>query len=108
MGRLMESSIHNIALAFYSRCVADLETDDDKLTLPTFGAIFVIEKWSSMEEESPKIHYLNKQACLWRTIITSSLGEGLYPYSRHVRTLDLQNLSKLLMEPIFRNSRMWM
>lgn len=39
-----------------------------------------------------------KCAGLWRTIILSSLGKTLYPYSRHIRTLDLGELEELLEE----------
>ena len=108
MGWLMESSIHNTALDFYSRCVEALDVGYDEFIPTTYGAIIARDKWTSAPAGSLERHYKKKQACFWRTIITSSLGEGLYPYSQHIRTLDLKNLSKLLMNPTFQNSSMGM
>ena len=36
-----------------------------------------------------------KWAGLWRTIVLSSLGKTLYPYSQYIRTLNLQDLKEL-------------
>lgn len=44
-----------------------------------------------------------KWAGLWRTMILASLGKTLFPYSRFIRTLDLQDLGELLQEARFRN-----
>lgn len=47
-----------------------------------------------------------KWSILWRTIILSALGRTLYPYCRHLRGLDLRDLSFLLDrldEPKFRS-----
>ena len=35
----------------------------------------------------------------WRTIILSSLGKTLYPYTQYIRTLDLRGLENLLSIP---------
>ncbi|TKA70060.1 hypothetical protein B0A55_06241 [Friedmanniomyces simplex] len=46
---------------------------------------------------------------LWRTLILSALGKTLYPYCRHLRELDLRDLSSLLDrldEPKFRTKVM--
>lgn len=37
-----------------------------------------------------------KWSILWRTIILSALGKTLYPYCRHLRDLDLKDLSFLI------------
>lgn len=39
---------------------------------------------------------MKKRASLWWAIILSSLGKTFYPYSRYIRTLNLQDLEKLL------------
>ncbi|KAG6997543.1 hypothetical protein G7Y79_00040g077080 [Physcia stellaris] len=44
-----------------------------------------------------------KWAGLWRTMILASLRKTLFPYSRFIRTLDLQDLGELLQEARFRN-----
>lgn len=36
--------------------------------------------------------------CRWRTILLSSLGKTLYPYSQFIQTLDLVDLQRLLKE----------
>ncbi|MCJ1430061.1 hypothetical protein MMC29_007976 [Sticta canariensis] len=43
-----------------------------------------------------------KWARLWRTIILSSLGKTLYPYSQYIRTLNLRDLEELLTDSNFR------
>ena len=43
-----------------------------------------------------------KWAGLWRTIILSSLGKTLYPYSQYIRTLNLQDLEELLTDSNFK------
>ena len=42
-------------------------------------------------------------AQLWRTIITSALGKTLFPYSRYIRTLNLEDLEELLQDSKFKN-----
>ena len=39
-----------------------------------------------------------KWAILWRSLILSTLGDTMYPYGRHLRMLDLRDLSNLLDE----------
>lgn len=48
-----------------------------------------------------KERLFEKHLSLWRTIILSSLGKTLYPYSRYIRTLNLENLTFLLTNPKF-------
>ena len=59
----------------------------------------------SDEVETPKKEQLTMQwASLWRTIVLSSLGKTLFPYSKYVRRLDLQDLQELLQDNKFRDS----
>lgn len=44
-----------------------------------------------------------KWACLWRSIVLSSLGQTLYPYSQYIRTLNLQDLMELFEDHKFSN-----
>ena len=44
-----------------------------------------------------------KWAQLWRTMILASLGKTLFPYSRYIRTLNLQDLEELLRDAKFRD-----
>lgn len=64
---------------------------------------------SSMHDEAPEldhairgrtIHICNfrRWICRWRTIVLSSLGKTLYPYSQYIRMLDLGDLKSLLRE----------
>lgn len=41
---------------------------------------------------------LKRWACRWRTILLSSLGRTLYPYSQYIRKLNLCDLKNLLGE----------
>ena len=43
-----------------------------------------------------------KWAQLWRSMILSSLGKTLFPYSRYIRTLNLQDLEELFRDARFR------
>ncbi|MCJ1265480.1 hypothetical protein MMC22_005359, partial [Lobaria immixta] len=52
-----------------------------------------------------KSGYVKKRAAFWRTIIVSTLGETLYPYSQYIRMLDLQHLAGLLKDPQFKKNR---
>ena len=59
----------------------------------------------SDEVETPKKEQLTMQwAGLWRTIVLSSLGKTLFPYSKYVRRLNLQDLEELLQDNKFRDS----
>ncbi|KAL8861509.1 MAG: hypothetical protein Q9178_002033 [Gyalolechia marmorata] len=42
-------------------------------------------------------------AQLWRTIIMSALGKTLFPYTRYIRTLNLEDLEELLQDNKFKN-----
>ncbi|KAL8785281.1 MAG: hypothetical protein Q9195_008700 [Heterodermia aff. obscurata] len=44
-----------------------------------------------------------KWAQLWRTMILASLGKTLFPYSRYIRTLNLQDLEELFRDAKFRD-----
>lgn len=44
-----------------------------------------------------------KWAGLWKTLILSSLDKTFFPYSRYIRTLNLQDLGELLQESKFRD-----
>lgn len=57
--------------------------------------------WQAKERRHQDI--VSKWAGLWRTMILASLGKTLFPYSRFIRTLDLQDLGELLQEAKFRN-----
>lgn len=46
-------------------------------------------------DEETEEGIMKKRASLWRAIL-SSLGKTFYPYSRYIRTLNLQDLEKLL------------
>ncbi|GAB7363141.1 hypothetical protein MBLNU230_g3427t2 [Neophaeotheca triangularis] len=46
---------------------------------------------------------LLKWTILWRSIVLSALGKAAYPYCRHLRMLDLRDLSYLLDHDKFRN-----
>lgn len=73
----MKSSTHYIAPitdAYIPGLWEDINRDSDE----------------EIEEEIRK-----KRAGLWRAIILSSLGKTFYPYSRYIRTLNLQDLEKL-------------
>ena len=41
-------------------------------------------------------------ACLWRTMVLSSMGKTLYPYCRYIRTLNLNDLEELLKDSRFK------
>ena len=53
-------------------------------------------------KEKRQEQIVRKWAGLWRTLILASLGKTLFPYSRHLRTLNLQDLGELFQEPKFR------
>ncbi len=51
----------------------------------------------SDEVETPRKEQLTMQwVALWRSIVLSSLDKTLFPYSRYVRRLNLQDLEELL------------
>lgn len=69
-------------------------TDEDQISAPE-------STWQAKERRQQDI--VSKWAGLWRTMILASLGKTHFPYSRYIRTLDLQNLEELFMEAKFRN-----
>jgi len=93
-------------------------------SLPVWKRSFVVESGSELlanlfsmhdvapvtsggsdEVETSKKEQLTMQwAGLWRTIILSSLGKTLFPYSRYVRRLNLQDLEELLQDRSFRDT----
>ena len=46
-----------------------------------------------------------KRVSMWKTIILSSMGKTLFPYSKYIRTLRVQDLEDLLepQDPSFRD-----
>lgn len=48
---------------------------------------------------------VQRWSILWRTIILSALGETIYPYSKHLRVLDLSDLDQLLQDDKFRQGK---
>lgn len=67
---------------------------------------------SSMQDEAPVRYGVGKKCkliqgtnfsrwtCRWRTILLSSLGKTMYPYSQYLRTLNLGDLEHLLRESV--------
>ena len=49
---------------------------------------------------------VSKWAILWRSITLSALGSTMYPYCRHLRTLDFRDLGYLLEDDKFRGKVM--
>lgn len=45
---------------------------------------------------------VQRWSVLWRTMILSALGKTMFPYCRHLRMLDLRDLSELLADDKFR------
>lgn len=50
------------------------------------------EQATSMSREERLMH----RASMWRAIILSSMGKTLFPYSKYIRTLNVQGLEDLL------------
>ncbi len=55
-------------------------------------------------ETSKKEQLTMHWAGLWRTIVLSSLDKTLFPYSKYVRRLNLQDLEELLQDRSFKNA----
>ncbi len=53
---------------------------------------------SGREQTTPKgrEQSILKRASMWRAIILSSVGKSLFPYSKYIRTLVVQDLEDLL------------
>lgn len=48
---------------------------------------------------------VQKWSILWRTIVSSALGQTIFPYVKHLRTLDLRDLGELLDDDKFRQGK---
>lgn len=72
-------------------------TDDDALIFARAEARS--ENWVRLSQE----HLIMRCVGLWRSIILSSLGKTLYPYSQYVRTLDLRDLEELFKDSMFKD-----
>lgn len=59
------------------------------------------ERNSRAAYEEGREQLFGKWASMWRSIILSSLGKTLFPYSKYVRTLSLQDLEYLLQDARF-------
>lgn len=59
------------------------------------------ERISRAAYEEGREQLFGKWASMWRSIILSSLGKTLFPYSKYVRTLSLQDLEYLLQDARF-------
>ena len=88
----MESSMHYLALA-----ISDF--GDELLSNPMGRMNYLIRSeqkdWIFRTRLLPEDR-IKKWAGLWRTIILSSLGKTLYPYSQYIRTLNFVKLEELL------------
>ena len=52
-------------------------------------------------QEKGREQLTGKWASMWRSLILSSLGKTLFPYSKYVRTLSLQDLEYLMQDARF-------
>lgn len=59
------------------------------------------ERISQAAYEKGREQLIGKWASMWRSIILSSLGKTLFPYSKYVRTLSLLDLEHLLQDTRF-------
>lgn len=75
-------------------------TGDSSNALPAHDLLGFVHNTISMRLASEP-GFL-KCVSLWRTIILSSLGKTLYPYSQYIRTLNLRDLEELLQMPGYR------
>lgn len=64
--------------------VAPIPNDHNKLVVAQMTQRPTLMKWPSR----------------WRTILLSSLGKTLYPYSQYISVLNLRDLERLLTESI--------
>lgn len=86
----MESSVQGVAPAATSSIDED-PLDEEVLAQERLGSL------NPMKLPNNEQTFM-KCARLWRTIVLSSLGKTLYPYSRYIRTLNLRDLEKLLIK----------
>lgn len=47
-------------------------------------------------QQESKAQVLSKRSSMWRAIVLSSMNMTLFPYSKYIRTLRLQDLEDLL------------
>ena len=47
-------------------------------------------------QQESKVQILTKRSEMWRSIVLSSMDRTLFPYSKYIRTLVLQDLEDLL------------
>ena len=59
------------------------------------------QRTSRAAYEKGREQLIGKWASMWRSLILSSLGKTLFPYSKYVRTLSLQDLEYLLQDTRF-------
>ena len=59
------------------------------------------ERTSQAAYEKGQEQLIGKWASMWRSLILSSLGKTLFPYSKYVRALKLQDLEYLLQDVRF-------
>lgn len=82
---LIESSVQGVAP------ITDKDSDQQ---IPAPGKLGKIHNAHVMKLSQQQVFM--KCAGLWRTIVLSSLGQTLYPYSQYIRTLNLRDLEELL------------
>ena len=81
-------------IAFSVPGVAPNTNKDSDQQIPAFGKLGRIHNAHVMKLSRQQVFV--KCAGLWRTIVLSSLGQPLYPYSQYIRTLNLRDLEELL------------
>lgn len=96
---LMISSMPEVARDTISSCI-DENTDGDHTE--EFFIVDGIPIQAGSLKGGGALRILRKRAGLWRTIILSSLGKTLYPYSQYIRTLNLLDLEWMLGEDTFK------
>ena len=71
-------------------------SDDDRIPVSAL---------SKSPEAKPRAQeqIITKWAGLWRTMILASLGKTIFPYTKYIRTLNLQDLGELFFDPKFRS-----
>ena len=87
-------SMHDVA-PVYNDCSKKEISAHDNICEKKYALQSEQEKRIFGRELFPDEIYTWKRAGLWRTIILSSLGKTLYPYSQYLRTLNLQDMKNL-------------
>lgn len=78
-------------------CDRDYADDFDLGKLPDFVRLDRMNRLRARKMSEGRIS--KKSIARWQSIVLSSLGKTLYPYSRYIRALDLVNLWRLLTPP---------